>query len=266
MRRPVCLSFACLSLAVAALWPQTASADIVPHRAEYSLRLGPAANAVRVGTAIHDLDADCAGWRLKRDINVELSLTSAWKLAVGSKLDGEEARGGSSFRYRVTQIQNGNERHSQGRVQRREGEVRAEIAGGSPAQFALPAATLMPVQAIGHLVDRLRGGALSFPALTYDAEVIGDGFLVDVEVLDRAALRVARPTDRQVLPPDGKSWPVSLTFTRGRQQQQNPLFTVTALMWETGILDRLTVNTGMVSVTADLQTLDIRKTPHCPRS
>ena len=267
MHRPVCLSLACLSLALAALWPQSVQAEIVPHRAEYSLKLGAAANAVRVGTAIHDLEADCAGWRLKRDINVELSLTSAWKLAVGSKLDGEEARGGSSFRYRVTQIQNANERHSQGRVQRREGEVRAEIvAGGQPTQFNLPAATLMPVQAIGHLIDRLRGGALSFPALTFDAEVIGDGFLVDVEVLDRAALRAARPTDREVVPPDGKSWPVSLTFTRGRQQQQNPLFTVTTLIWETGILDRLTVNTGMVAVTADLQALDIRKTPHCPRS
>ena len=94
MHRPVCLSLACLSLALAALWPQSVQAEIVPHRAEYSLKLGAAANAVRVGTAIHDLEADCAGWRLKRDINVELSLTSAWKLAVGSKLDGEEARGG----------------------------------------------------------------------------------------------------------------------------------------------------------------------------
>jgi hypothetical protein len=188
-------------------------------------------------------------------------------MEVGSKLDGTEARGGSSFRYRVTQSQNGNERQSEGRVQRREGEVRVEIAGaGQPAQFALPAATLMPVQAIGHLVDRLRGGGLSFPALTFDAEVIGDGFLVDVEVLDRAALRAARPAPAQVVPPDGKSWPVSLSFTRGRHQQQNPLFTVTALIWETGILDRLTVNTGLVAVTADLQALDIRKTPHCPRS
>lgn len=262
MHRPVCLL-----LALAVLWPHAAHADVVPHRAEYSLRLGPAANALRVGTAIQDLTADCAGWKLKRDINVELSLTTAWKMVVGSKLDGDEARGGAAFRYRATQIQNSVERHSHGRVQRTPADVRAEIvSAGQPAQFTLPAATMMPVAAIGHMIERLRGGALSFPALMFDAEVIGDGFLVDVEVLDRAALRAARPSDRQVTPPDGKAWPVSMTFTRGRQQQQNPLFTVTGLVWETGILDRLTVNTGLVSVTADLQALDIRKTPHCPRS
>ncbi|HYC63765.1 MAG TPA: hypothetical protein VEC14_03455, partial [Reyranellaceae bacterium] len=115
-------------------------------------------------------------------------------------------------------------------------------------------------------IERLKAGALSFPALMYDAEVIHDGFLVDVSVLEKDTLRAARPSDRPVAVPEGRSWPLSLTFTRVRQQQTNPLFTVTALVWESGILDRLTVNTGLVSVTADLQTLDVRKPPVCPRS
>ena len=96
--------------------------------------------------------------------------------------------------------------------------------------------------------------------------MIHDGFLVDVSVLEKETLRPLRPSDRQVAVPEGRSWPVSLAFTRARQQQTNPLFTVTALVWETGILDRLTVNTGLVSVTADLQALELRKPPSCPRS
>ena len=256
-----------LSVLAAFLWPQWASAELRPHRAEYSLRLGPAANALRIGSAMSDLAADCSGWKIRRDINTEIAITPSWKIAVSSKLEGEEERGGGAFRYRATQIQNGQERRTEGRVQRTPKETRAEITGPTgPAQTTMPAATMMPISALAYLVDRLKAGALSFPALMFDAEVITDSFLVEVETVDRGTLRAARPADRQVAIPDGKSFPVSLSFTRGARQDQKPLFTVTGLVWDTGVLDLLTVDTGLVSVTADLQTLEMRTIPNCPRS
>ena len=36
--------------------------------------------------------------------------------------------------------------------------------------------------------------------------------------------------------------------------------------FESGVLDHLTVETGLVSVTADLQSLEMRRAPVCPRS
>ncbi len=57
-----------------------------------------------------------------------------------------------------------------------------------------------------------------------------------------------------------------MTFTRGRQQDQRPLFTVGALVFDNGVLERLTVDTGLVTVTADLQALEMRPVPNCPRS
>lgn len=236
-----------------------------PHRAEYALRLGAAANAPRVGTAVNDLTQDCAGWHLKRDIATEIALTTSWKMSLASKLDGQEALGG--FRYGVVQIQNGSQREIKGKVQRREDELRAEIVqpGTPPNQFVLPPPTLMPVAAINHLIERLRAKAASFPALMFDAEVISDAFLIEVAEDDRA-LRGARPADKPVTLPSGKSWPVFMTFTRGRRQDQRPLFTVSALVYENGVLDRLTVETGLLSITADLQALEMRPAAVCPRS
>ena len=103
-------------------------------------------------------------------------------------------------------------------------------------------------------------------AVMFDGEVIGDAFLIDVTEQDRAQLRAARPADEPVVLPAGKSWPVFMTFTRGRQQDQRPLFTVSALVFNNGVLDRLTVETGLLSVTADLQALEMRPAPVCPRS
>jgi hypothetical protein len=266
MRRTVGLP---LAAAVAILLvPLPGHAQVQPHRAEYALRLGAALNAPRVGTAVQELTQDCGGWRIKRDIKTEIAITSSWKFSVESKLDGQEGRGGSNFRFRTVQIQNGAERETKGRVVRQSSETRAEILApeSPPQQFALPVVTMMPVEAMGHLVERLASGAASFPAITFDAEVIGDAFLVDVTELDPGAIRAARPSDKPVAVPAAKSWPVFMSFTRGRRQDQRPLFTVNALVFDSGVLDRLTVETGLVSVTADLLSLKMLPKADCPRS
>ncbi|HEY6716273.1 MAG TPA: DUF1849 family protein, partial [Reyranella sp.] len=90
-------------LAAALLGPpsalsQAAWAQVQPHRAEYALRLGAAANAPRIGTAVHDLSQDCAGWQLQRDITTEIALTTSWKMSLASKMDADEPRNGSGFR------------------------------------------------------------------------------------------------------------------------------------------------------------------------
>jgi len=41
---------------------------------------------------------------------------------------------------------------------------------------------------------------------------------------------------------------------------------VTAQVFENGVLDRLTVETGLVTVTADLISLEMHPAPTCPRT
>src|SRR5215831_2937849 len=244
-------------LALALLWPLAAFGQVQPHRAEYVLRLGGAANAPRIGTAVYDLTQDCTSWHIKRDIKTEIALTTSWRISIASKMEGDETR--RAFRFSTVQTQNGNQREIKGRVQRQEGETRAEIVfpEGPPSQFVLPPPTLLPVAALNHLIERLRARAASFPALMFDGEVIADAFLVDVTEQDRGMLRAAPPGERPVAVPSGKSWPVYMTFTRGRRQDQRPLFTVNALVFDNGVLDRLTVDTGLVCITADLQALEM---------
>lgn len=252
--------------AASVLSPLAVSAQVQPHRAEYTLRLGAAANAARIGTAVHDLTQDCAGWHLKRDIKTEIALTASWKMSLASKLDSEETR--NAFRYGLAQTQNGTTRDVKGKVQRQGSELKADIVFGTnpPSQFVLPPPTLLPVAAINHLIERLNAKAASFPALMFDPEVIGDVFLIEVTEQDRATVRGARPADRPVTLPPGKSWPVFMNFSRGRNQDQKPIFSVTAQVFDNGVLDRLTVDTGLLSVTADLASLEMRKAPVCPRS
>ncbi|MDP1838350.1 MAG: DUF1849 family protein, partial [Reyranella sp.] len=155
MRSIVSFLFAAAALSPALLFSGAAAAQVQPHRAEYTLRLGAAANAPRIGTAVHDLTQDCAGWHLKRDIRTEIALTASWKMSLASKLDSEETR--NAFRYGLVQTQNGNPRDVKGKVQRQGGELKADIVFGTspPSQFVLPPPTLLPVAAINHLIERL---------------------------------------------------------------------------------------------------------------
>jgi hypothetical protein len=190
----------CFLAALAVLAPAGAGAQMQPHRAEYVLRLGAAANAPRIGTAVQDLSQDCGGWHLKRTINTEIAITASWKMSLQSRLDAEEPRGGNGLRFHTQQSQNGSERETHGQVKRAGKELRAEIVPPSgPQHFALPPATLMPIASIDHVIERLRARAASFPAMTFDAEVIGDAFLVDVDQLDPGVLRGERPGEQPFL-------------------------------------------------------------------
>ena len=175
MRRTVCFLFGLSAF----LSPPLARAETQPHRAEYALRLGPAMNAPRIGTAAFDLSLDCNGWRIKRDVSTEIALTAAWKFSIASKLDGEEALRSRAFRYRTLQVQNGVERETRGHVEHAGAETRAEtVSPSGPQQLVMPGSTLMPVAGIDYMIGRLRAGTGNFPAVTFDAEVINDAFLV----------------------------------------------------------------------------------------
>ncbi len=234
-----------------------------PHRAEYTLRLGGAANAPRVGFATQDLTLDCDGWHLRRDVKGEVPISATWKFSVASSLDIEEVRSGDGLRYRTLQVQNGAEREVSGKVLRADGELRAETQSpDGSGRILLPTLTRMPVASISYIIDELQGGAASFSTFTFDAQATGDAYRVNVVRIDDGALRRRPPADKPIVVP-GKSWPVRMTFTRAAGEPQKPMFAFSARLYETGVLDHVTVDADVVTVTADLGSLEMHQSPSC---
>ncbi|MBS0524253.1 MAG: DUF1849 family protein [Proteobacteria bacterium] len=243
------------------LLAQNVSAQMQPHRAEYILRLGTAINAARVGTATQDLMLDCAAWHLKRDVKGEVPISATWKFDVASTLVGDEGRSGDDLRYRSRQVQNGTEREVKGTVQRSGEGLRAESQSpDGSARVLLPTVTRMPVASIGYVIDKLRGGLASFSMFSFDAQGSGEAFRVDVAQIVDSALRRRPPSDEPVDIP-GRSWPIQMSFKRGGKDR--PVFSLTARLFESGVLDRVTVDADVVTVAADLKALEIHPAPSC---
>jgi len=246
--------------------PGSGLAQMTPHRAEYLLRLGVAANAPRIGTAIQEITADCKNWHIKRDVLSEISFTPSLKVSFASKLEGDESIDGRSFRYRSVEALNGAEHSTDGKVQNVDGELHADLVTPDGAtRVVLPLPTLMPVTAINFLIARLRDGTATFHKPVFGAERSGEAFSLDVDQLAPDSIRAAPPALKSVKVPTERFWSISVIGRRMPEKAGKPLFSLRAKIFESGILDRLTVDTGAAIVTADLEALEIRKKPDCSK-
>jgi hypothetical protein len=119
------------------------------------------------------------------------------------------------------------------------------------------------VSAFARVIDALGKGATSFSFTLFDPELTGDALQVDGGLLPADALRPPPPEGSRM--PEGTAWPVEITFARAGAAGR-PLFTVTLLLHERGVLDRLTINTGLIAASADLVGFKPLPRPDCPTS
>jgi len=242
-----------------------------PHHAEYSLRLGTALNATRIGSAVQDVTLDCAGWHIRRDITVEFSLTPTLKVAIASRMEGDERRDGAAFTWRAVQAINGSESEVRGTAHRDNGvgddsawKVEVATPNGTD-RSTLPPLTLMPVAAVNYAIKRLAKGSESFPVLLFGAEAAGAAFLIDVKRTSNGARDPTPPSQQAVDVAGAQSWPVTLSVTRAGQPDGKPILSLRLRLFDTGILDRVVVDAGPITVAAHLQALQMREPPNCPR-
>lgn len=258
-----------LAAGVALALANTAQAELRPHRAEYSLRLGTAANAPRIGKAIQELTLDCTGWHIRREVVAEAALTPSLKVKVTSQLTGEEDRAGNAFRYRTVIVQNGAERKTSGSVRREGDAVRATVeTPDGTNESILPPATQMPVAVLGSLVAELAAGKSSFPLMMFAAEGAGEALRLDVRPVGPEALPSTPPAEKQSVAPAARSWAVAMAVTRAATragtEDQKPATSVRAQVFESGLLDRLVIDAGIVTIAAYLHAVHMSEMPDCP--
>ncbi|MBV9835063.1 MAG: DUF1849 family protein [Alphaproteobacteria bacterium] len=260
LRRLACLISATLLVATS-----VQAADLVPHRAEYVVRLGTAINGAQIGTARQRLSFDCRHWRIERDVGFSFVLTAMLRYSTESRLRGEQTASGSAFTYEL-------ERRVNDYPERITGKATSSAVGGTaeiklPARtidFAMPGGTALPVAAIAEAIDRLKAGQTAFSFTLFDPEVTGDVMTVDGGLASPEMLRPPRASS-PAAEVNTQAWPVTFAFTRTRFGGQ-PLFTISMLLYDTGVMDRINVSAGLVTAGADLVGLTMEPRPDCPLS
>jgi len=243
-----------LLLATVPAWPGAALAvDVTAHEAQYRITLGTAANATQVGTARYRLAETCQSWQLERDIDIAFSVTTAWRFNVRSSLRGQQAQD-SRFDYTLERLYNG-DRTTRGGTVRPGGTAvgRADLrTPEGPQQLTLPPRTLLPTPALRQIISRLANGESEFTLKLWDSEIISDVFTVAVSLLPAEA--IARPPipagAEALLRREG--WPVYVAFHRNSDGAvAPPLFAITMLLLDNGVIARMTVPLGFVTLAVE---------------
>ena len=180
--------------------------------------------------------SDCAGWHLKRDIKTEIALTTSWRMSLASKLDADEQRGGNALPLpHAAEPERQRARDSADACSAPAARLRAEIVSPNSPPASVRAAAAHPdAGRRDRPHDRAAAGRrrrLSRP----DVRRRSDRRCLPGRchpARSRRRCAAARPADRAGGRSAGKSWPVFMTFTRGREQQQRPLFTVSTQVFD----------------------------------
>jgi hypothetical protein len=255
-----------LAAAAALLMASPAGAQMQPHRADYTLRLGTALNATRIGTIVQDIERTCDGWRIRRELIVDASLTPSFKVSFTSRLQGDEPRG-KGFTWHAVQVLNGAEREVRGTVEKKDGAWQVDrTTPDGPQPSVLPSLTHMPVAAVDWLLRRLAAARESFPLLVFVPEAEGGAFLLDVKRAAAGAADTTPPSQRRVEVPAKQSWPFSMAVTRAGRTDAKPIVTLRGRLHDSGVMDGLVADAGVITVAAHLRDLQMREAPACPTS
>ena len=244
-----------LAIALAALIPSSqALADgLLAHRADYRVTIGAGDQAPAIGTARQKLTACNGSWKLERDVEASVALTQSLRFDIGSVLRAEETLSGNAFSYRLNRAMNGERSERAGRVSLTRTGGKAVLSSPEGRRtLDLPPETILPLGLIPAVIERLLRGAEAFALETFDAEIISDNFLIKGSLLDPQDLPPRFLNGVDAAKVGARVWPLLLEFNRADRPTDPPMFQTRLRLHETGVISRMVLTYGWVTLGIDL--------------
>ena len=263
--RPLALAAA---LAVGLVAAAPAAAGLVPHRAIYSVKLGPVrANAGFVdarGAAKIVLEKTCDGWIMTQEMTVDMDTAAGGTVKQDLRSAGWESLDGNSYRFAV--------RTTMGRqVEGFKGEARLGAAGKPgratfkvPAgkTMALPEGTLFPTGHTAWLIGRALAGDRQAPGVVFDGSD-GQGprkVIAFIGPRVESGRHGKKGLGALVQRP---GWNIRLAFYPLDSRAPAPEFEIEVLQLDNGVAPRLVIDYPQLTVIMTMEKIEAIPAPRC---
>ncbi|HVC56804.1 MAG TPA: cell envelope integrity EipB family protein [Stellaceae bacterium] len=258
----------CVLLLAAGAARTVAAAEIMPHRALYTMSLGRASGDAGVvaasGTMAYRWGQTCDGWTVEQRYRLKMGYADTPDVAVASNFVTWESRDGLRYRFNQKETRNG----------ATDEEIRGSATLDGPGKggtavfekpegksFHLPPGVLFPSAHTIFLIDRAKAGA------TFIAKQIFDGASVDNAVLvsavigpkiepDAAAARKSPLLNRP-------GWRVRLAFFPSDPKIEKPDYELGMLLLDNGVSRNMVIDYGDYAITATLDDIEAVPKPKC---
>jgi hypothetical protein len=256
-------------LAVSATADPAGAADIMPHRALYTLNLTRAASDSGVtgahGEMAYKWGETCDGWTVEQNYKLVMAYSdSSSDVTIASNFVTWESKDGLRYRFFQKEMRN------DATDQNIRGSARLDGAGKgglatfeTPAgkSFVLPPGTVFPSAHTILLIDRAKAGANFVAREVFDGTTVEGAALVSSVIGPKVEPDAAGGSQSPLLNLAG--WRMRLAFFPGDPKQETPDYELGMLLLGNGVSRSMVIDYGDYAITAKLDTIEPVKKPSC---
>jgi len=240
---------------------QADAAEIMPHRALYTMSLGRASGDASVtgasGTMAYQWGESCDGWTIEQRYRLKMGYSESPDVSISSNFVTWEAKDGLKYRFNQKETRNGNENEEIRGTAKIDGAGKAgtvEFEKPEAKNFPLPAGTLFPSAHTIHLIERAKAGD------NFVSRHIFDGATVENAVLVSAVIgpKVEPDADAAKQSPllDRPGWRVRLAFFPADPKAEKPDYELGMLLLDNGVSRDLVIDYGDYAIRAKLDDIE----------
>ena len=265
--RPVALG----PLAVAALLALAGAAggaEIMPHRALYTMTLGrtngDAAVTGATGTMAYQWGETCDGWTIEQHYRLRMGYADAPDVRIASNFVTWEARDGLRYRFNQKETRNGADDDELRGAARLDGAGKggtAQFETPAGKSFKLPPGALFPSAHTIFLIDRAKAGATFIAKHVFDGATAEGAVLVSAVIGPKVEPDAAAAKKSPLLNRPG--WHVRLAFFPADPRQEEPDYELGMLLLDNGVSREMQIDYGDYAIRAKLDDIEPAPKPAC---
>jgi EipB-like len=244
------------------------AAEIVPHRALYTMSLGRATGDTGVtgagGTMAYQWGETCDGWTIEQRYRLRMAYADSPDVAIASNFVTWEAKDGLSYRFNQKETRNGTEGEEIRGMARLDGPGQggtAEFEKPAAKTFKLPPGMLFPSAHTIMLIDKAKAGE------NFISKHIFDGATVENAVLVSAVIGPKIEPDAKIAKKspllNRPGWRVRLAFFPADPKEEKPDYELGMLLLDNGVSRDMTIDYGDYTIRAKLDDIEPAPKPGC---
>jgi len=256
------------ALAVGFLPALPAAAELAPHRAFYSLKLG----AVRSGSSVVgvrgamtiNVERTCDGWIMGQRMSMVASDAKGGEIVQEIDFTGWESAGGETYRFASRSRGGAKSEDVKGQawIGAQGGPGKAEYVLPKAMTLEIPPTTLFPFGHLSWLIGRAEAGARMAPRIVFDG-VAEEGLQ---EVVIFIGPRIAPEEQENKIPgplTERPGWNMRAAYYPVDSRAAEPVYEIEARQLDNGVATSLILDYQMFSVILDLERIEAVAPPVC---
>ncbi|MFI4948238.1 MAG: cell envelope integrity EipB family protein [Alphaproteobacteria bacterium] len=264
----ITLGFVCAGLGLVVWAGPAGAAEIMPHRALYTMTLGRAGGDAGViaaaGTMAYQWGETCEGWTVEQRYRLKMGYADSPDVAIVSNFVTWEAKDGLNYRFNQKETRNGTADQEIRGVAKLDGPGKGgtadfEIPPGK--SFKLPAGMLFPSAHTIFLIDEAKAGVNFVSKHIFDGATVENAVLVSAVIGPRIAPDPASAKKSPLL--DHPGWRVRLAFFPADPKEETPDYELGMLLLDNGVSRDMVIDYGDYAIHAKLDDIEALPKPGC---